>query len=110
MLSLPNSYTKSYTRSSFSEGLAPVQIIGKWGLRNGNMKNGVKGIWGNGYIDKKGNFIIPPNFDHASSFSEGLASVQINEKWGYVNKKGAFVIHLILIMLEVFKKFFRRLS
>ena len=45
-----------------------------------------------GYIDKTGKFIIQPQFDSASNFSEGFASVRMNNKWGYIDKTGKFVI------------------
>ncbi|WP_066229064.1 WG repeat-containing protein [Metabacillus fastidiosus] len=35
---------------------------------------------------------IPPQYDWASSFSEGLASVEINGKDGFIDKKGKMVI------------------
>ena len=43
-----------------------------------------------------GAFIIPPKFERAGQFSEGLAAVQVSEaegwKWGYIDKSGNFVI------------------
>ena len=45
-----------------------------------------------GYVDTKGNSVISPRFDRASDFSEGLASVQMGEKWGFINKEGNIVI------------------
>ncbi|WP_396336448.1 WG repeat-containing protein [Fischerella sp. JS2] len=60
----------------FSEGLAQVQIDGKWG-----------------YIDKSGNVVIQPQFDETDKFSEGLARVWISgQNWGYIDKTGKFVI------------------
>ncbi|MBC8030285.1 MAG: WG repeat-containing protein [Pyrinomonadaceae bacterium] len=61
--------------SHFSEGLASVRV--------GNMY---------GYIDKKGNFVIPPQFLFAGDFSEGLAFVKLQGKAGYVDKSGHWVI------------------
>jgi hypothetical protein len=69
----------------FSEGLAPVNIGGKWG-----------------YIDKNNKMVIKPQFDEAGCFKEGLALVSYvketeNEhiSWGgYINKQGNFVIKL----------------
>jgi len=46
-----------------------------------------------GYIDKKGNVVINPQFDYANKFSEGLAAVKIGDKWGYVDKMGKYVIN-----------------
>jgi len=37
-----------------------------------------------GFIDKIGNFVIQPQFDGASDFSEGLAGVKIGGKWLYI--------------------------
>ena len=49
-----------------------------------------------GYIDTKGNLQVPLRFSDAKPFSEGVAAVSIirdgAEKWGYIDKKGTFVI------------------
>ncbi|MEM8719709.1 MAG: WG repeat-containing protein [Cyanobacteria bacterium P01_G01_bin.39] len=66
---------------SFSNGLAAVKKYGKWG-----------------YIDKKGNEVIPFQYDDAWSFREGLAAVKQDTvlegdgKWGYIDKKGNEII------------------
>jgi uncharacterized lipoprotein YddW (UPF0748 family) len=36
--------------------------------------------------------VIPPQFEQADAFSEGLARVKIGEKWGYIDKTGKQVI------------------
>jgi hypothetical protein len=64
--------------SRFTEGLAPVMF--------GNLY---------GYIDHKGNTVIPATFRDAGLFSEGLASVTTADgQKGYIDKTGAFVIKL----------------
>lgn len=46
-----------------------------------------------GYIDSKGNIVIPPKFVRAQEFSEGLAAVQEQGKQlGYINWNGYYVI------------------
>lgn len=45
-----------------------------------------------GFIDATGAFKIPPTFDEALSFSEGLAAVRIGEKWGFIDTAGKIVI------------------
>ena len=63
---------------SFSEGLAPAWLDGKWG-----------------YIDKTGAVVIQPRFASADRFSEGLAFVTHgidNSTGGYIDKTGAYVI------------------
>jgi hypothetical protein len=44
------------------------------------------------YIPGRELFVISPQFDQADSFSQGLASVQKDRKWGYIDKTGKFVI------------------
>jgi serine/threonine protein kinase len=38
------------------------------------------------------NFAIVPRFDGVDGFSEGLAAVRVDGKWGYIDKTGNFVI------------------
>lgn len=47
-----------------------------------------------GYVDRKGNVVIEPQFDDAKSFSEGLAWAEKDGKTGYIDKTGEFVIDL----------------
>jgi hypothetical protein len=62
----------------FSEGLVPA-IIGE--RREF------------GYVNKKGETVIRPQFKEAGDFSDGLAAVQIQEgTFGYIDKAGKFVI------------------
>lgn len=56
--------------------LYPVEVNGKWG-----------------YIDAKGNIVIPPKYRGGFDFSEGLAAfISDNGKSGFINKKGEVVI------------------
>lgn len=65
----------------FSESLAAVQV-------SNNASN--KKTWG--FIDKKGNWVIRPQFDNVwDSFCHGLAIVKVDNHWGYINKKGEWV-------------------
>lgn len=61
---------------SYSEELLAVSDIqsGKWG-----------------FIDKKLNYVINPQFETANKFSGGKAEVKKDGSWGIVNKKGDFV-------------------
>ncbi|HIK33557.1 MAG TPA: WG repeat-containing protein [Oscillatoriales cyanobacterium M4454_W2019_049] len=47
------------------------------------------GKWG--YIDRTGEFVIPPHFNCAFDFTEGLAGA-ISGKWGFIDRTGEFVI------------------
>lgn len=44
------------------------------------------------FIDKKGNFLKAHPFESALYFSEGLAPVKIEGKWGYIDSKGKLAI------------------
>lgn len=69
---------ESMMLSRFTEGLAPVMF--------GNLY---------GYIDHKGDTVIPATFREAGQFSEGLASVTAaNGQKGYIDKTGLLVIKL----------------
>jgi tetratricopeptide (TPR) repeat protein len=61
----------------FHQGLALVLKDGKFG-----------------FINAAGEFIIPPRFEAAGSFSEGVAPAldSVSHKWGYINTSGQFVI------------------
>lgn len=59
----------------FLEGLTPLELSGK-----------------HGYVDLRGHFVIPPQFDAANGFSESLAAVEIGGKWGVIDKSGQVVI------------------
>ena len=45
-----------------------------------------------GFIDKSGTLVIPPKFDDAESFLEGLAKIEVEGLYGYADKSGAIVI------------------
>lgn len=62
----------------FSEGLAAARRKGE-------------ALWG--YIDTSGKFAITPRFaSSVSSFSDGLAKVEVDGKFGYIDRTGSFVI------------------
>ena len=39
-----------------------------------------------GFIDKSKKSVVPPKYDEASHFSEGLAAVSLNGKWGFISR------------------------
>ena len=66
----------------FGEGLAPVAVE----------QNGESGVIKWGFIDKSGSWVIPPTFDRARRFHDGLAAVRVGMKWGYIRHDGTFAI------------------
>jgi len=60
----------------FHEGLAASQSEGnKWG-----------------YINRSGKWIVRPQYEFTDDFSEGMAGVVSNGKYGFINKQGELVI------------------
>ena len=45
-----------------------------------------------GFIDAGGQVVIEPTFEDAQPFNEGLASVQMNQRWGAIDFGGNLVI------------------
>lgn len=43
-----------------------------------------------GFMNKDGQIVVGPSFSRAASFSEGLAAVELNRRWGFVQRSGAF--------------------
>lgn len=62
---------------SFSEGLAAFERVGETK---------------SGYMDREGRVRIPPAFDFASFFQEGLAEVEVEGKHGFIDRTGHFVV------------------
>ena len=63
------------TKYMFKEGLSPFVRGGKCG-----------------YIDKRGNTVISPEYDSAVPFNDGIAAVSKEGKWGAIDKSGKTVI------------------
>jgi len=65
-----------HTVMPFSEGLSAVWEVGgsKWG-----------------YIDRTGNTVIPPSFDEAYGFAEGVAVVRIGKEHRLIDPRGKLV-------------------
>jgi hypothetical protein len=59
----------------FKEGLAAVELNGKWG-----------------YVDSSGQLAIPYIYDWATPFSEGLAWIKTGDNWGFINKQGEVIV------------------
>lgn len=102
----------------FHEGIAGVLIWGKngergragWIDRSGRLifsgmgaegtyfSDGLMSMPGpngkRGFVDKDFQFVIQPQFDYVSEFSDGRAGVTINRKAGFIDRSGKVVIPL----------------
>ena len=47
------------------------------------------------FVDSAGTFLFNKQFEHVSPFTDGLARVEQNGKWGFINTKGEVVIPCI---------------
>ena len=77
-ISAPRTYKLSHRYESarrFQEGLAAVEYNDKWG-----------------FINKKGEEVIPTEYDWVQYFNEGLVVAKKDNKWGVLNKKGEVVV------------------
>lgn len=45
-----------------------------------------------GYVDDAGRIVIPPEYEGARDFHQGVAAVQIRGKWGYIDRWGEIEI------------------
>ena len=69
-----------YQAYPFREGIARVQLFIKNRLRSG-------------FIDRMGKIVFTHTYaSEARDFSEGLAAVKIDQKWGYINRQGNIII------------------
>lgn len=77
--------------------IVPCEIVGSTGFINdiavvnigGTMENYIITGGKNGYLDKKGNYLTPVQFDKAEVFEkDGTAKVTLNGEQYYINTKG----------------------
>ena len=79
-----------YNLSSINEGL--VSFYDSVKVEKLDKRVTVGQIIKCGFLNTKGEIVIPPKFDVAQYFTEGLCAVKQNNKWGYINKQGKIVI------------------
>ena len=72
----------------FSEDLAPIKINGKWGWVFLNFPTGVVKNPGADIFNEYERYriSIKPQYDDVKDFSEGIAPVKLNGKWGFIEK------------------------
>jgi hypothetical protein len=60
-------------------------------MRHENLPNG-QHRWRRGFLDTNGNEVIPCIYDDVRHFREDMAAVQIDGKWGFINKAAKIVV------------------
>lgn len=50
----------------------------------------IGGKWG--FVDRKGKIAITPMFDYAFNFSDGIATVKMGDKYGFINSTGVLIV------------------
>lgn len=96
---------------NFHDGLAAVHTDDGWGfikksgefaiaprfesVDSNGFSDGLAAVCPNkcGFINRHGMILIKPQFDSVLAFSEGLAPVEIGDKWGYIDRDGKMVIN-----------------
>ena len=68
-------------------------LTGTIQAQNLRMRKASTGLWG--YQDDNGAWIIPPIYEDANGFFNGIASVKHNGKYGYINIQNRIVVDFI---------------
>lgn len=68
----------------------------------------VRNLWG--FLNCKGEVVIPLKYDGCTDFKGGIAGVMKDEKWGCIDKKGNVVVPIKYDWLRVLNKGFVRAS
>ena len=70
-----------------NDGLCRINVGGTYDVETNKISGGK---WG--YFDPDKGIAIEPNYSMAKSFSEGIAAVKIDNKWGFINKNGDVIV------------------
>lgn len=85
---LAGAQTAIPSKNAATSGSISTRVSHYNGVNQGKTEAGAS--WG--FIDRKGNFVIQPQFESVGPFKNGLAPARMAGKWGYINKSGKFVI------------------
>jgi hypothetical protein len=76
-----------------SNHLYPIKENGKWG-----------------YMDETGKVVVPPAYDYAWDYNDGMGRVKQKGKYGFLNEKGELVIKPEFGYADDFKEGFARIN
>ncbi len=57
-----------------------------------------------GFKNDVGETVIPPKYDDARDFSEGLAAVKMGGRWGYIDARGKLIVPITLYRASPFSE------
>jgi hypothetical protein len=81
--------------SSFRDGVALIRGSEPTSLEVTDGKTVTRFAGKLTYIDRSGKTILQPAVDNAWSFSEGLAAIQMNKKFGFMDKGGRITVKTV---------------
>jgi hypothetical protein len=59
-----------------------------------------------GYVDDSGKFVVAPQFESASEFTDGLAAVELGHRFGYIDQAGNVIVAPKYAMASSFREGF----
>lgn len=57
-----------------------------------------------GYVNQAGKWVIPPQFDSAQEFVDGMGAVRVNQKWGAIDLQGKTIVPIQYDNIGVFSE------
>lgn len=89
----------SYQRTRVGELSADMQNP-EFELKELLSKVCIKGRYG--FVNVRGEFVVPAIFEQAYRFTDGLAAVRDDRFWGFVNVRGEFVVPAVYDAVKMF--------
>jgi len=92
-----NAATGQSGRTGAVREVVPFGKYGGIGMSSEGMIQIFKGggDYHTGFIDLTGKEIVPIKYDDSYGFIEGLAAVQLGEKWGFIDKTGKVAVPIV---------------
>ena len=88
----PFALSKKHTLVAAIVVLAVLVGVGLWLGANSSALYPVMSVGKYGYMNKSAKVVIPPQFDRAGLFADGLAAVAVGNRWGFIDQSGKLAI------------------